>query len=176
MSNAKNEFRDPQAVEREMRRFLNDDPIPELTKSEIEMLTGNVLRGKHIERKLRWYDLRPAFKVALGAAAILVVVFSTILVKPNVHMIQVVDNVYDEAIFEQYGVENVLVAAIAAGDVDEEEAFSSLIGVDASELESAYESYRNVDIDSEIDDLTEEEARRVIDLLDKLGYPDKEGV
>jgi hypothetical protein len=171
---AKNKINDWNAAERKMRRFLNADPIPDLTGSEVQRLTFNVLQGKHVERELHWYQLRTAYKVAFAASILLAVVFVATNIKPDLNIIQTAGTDYNEAIFEQYEVEDVLIEAISVGDIDEDEAFAGLIGVDAEELESAYETYRDDDIDSRIERLSEEEAQEVLDILDKLGYPDKE--
>ncbi|HHS49980.1 MAG TPA: hypothetical protein ENN07_02575 [candidate division Zixibacteria bacterium] len=161
-------------AEREMRRFLERDPIPKLTEAEVSALSERVLRGERVSRKMMWFELRPAFKAALGVAAVLVAMLVGLLVQSVPDMIVVEAPKYGDELYEKYGAEDVLVKAISAGDVDMQFALTILINVPAGEIAEAYEDYRSTDVNSKIDGLTDEEAAEILKIMDEMGYPDRE--
>ncbi|MCK5834062.1 hypothetical protein KAH81_10395 [bacterium] len=163
-----------QDVEWEMRRFLESDPIPRLGESEISRLTEKVINGEKLPRRLTWWDIRPIFKGAFGVAVVLIAVFVTAIINNGSSNIEVAESRYSNSFFEEYGAEEVLVEAIYSGDLDFEFAAEKLIDETSRDLESSYEGYYDTDYISDIEELNDDEAQKILKLMDELGYPDRE--
>lgn len=163
-----------QDYEREMRRFLERDPIPQLSEAEVTAMTARVLAGERIERPTLWYQIGPFYKGALGIAAVLVFAFVSILISISDDKIEVVDSKYSDEAFENNSAEEVLVEAIVSGDVELGLVYRNLIDVSSEELSGVLSEVVSEDIYSNIDELSEEEAVKILQVMDELGYPDRE--
>lgn len=157
-----------------MRRFLERDPIPQLSEAEVTALTARVLAGERIERPILWYQIGPLYKGALGIAAVLVFALVSMLITMNDGKIEVVDSKYSDEAFEKNSAEEVLVEAIVSGDVELGLVYRKLIDVSSEELSGVLSEIISEDIYSNIDELSEEEAVKILQVMDELGYPDRE--
>lgn len=160
--------------EREMRRFLDGDPIPKLSEVEVEALTSRVLAGERIKRPALWYEIGPFYKGALGLAAALVFALVSMLITMNDGKIEIADSKYSDEAFEKNSAEEVLVEAIVSGDIELGFVYRNLIDISSEELSGALSEVFPKNFYSNIDELSEEEAVKILQIMDNLGYPDRE--
>ena len=161
--------------EREMYRFLSDDPVPQLSKIEVEILTQRVLARAKKPRRLRWFDIRPVFQVGFAVAMVLVIALGITVFSPGIGGPVLVELEPEEIALEGDARE-LLVEAIESGELSETETLKQLMNIDNSTAEEVYRLYAPDKINEQVDMLTEEEAAKVLRVMDELNYPDKEEV
>jgi len=159
-------------LDRDIKEFIEGDPIPQLGRFEIETLKKRILSNVPEKKTLRWFDIRPAFQIALAGAAVFILAIGLTISRPSLNPDGSVIVAAEFLLESDNYAEEMLMNAIESGVIAEDEALAELIEIDTDDANEISTIIENTDIYDDIDDLTEEEAERILELMDELGYPD----
>ena len=161
---------------RRMQEFLDKDPVPGMRNVEVEMMTDRVLSRVKLKQKPKWFEIRPAYQIGFAIAAVLVLAIGITFILPELSSPGTSPEMNAaEFLAEESEPEELVVDAMIEGSIGGEEILRDLMGLGDDELEVLASEYEPESYLDKVEELSEEEAEAVLEMIDELGYPGEKG-